>query len=275
MPTKPITFREILELLSSKYGNRYSLPNRTNTTYSVKRPGSPVESIPPGGDVPLGSSLILETLFGLGRSSRNNIKKYYEGKLDRMPIPDPPFFINLAQCLIMLEEEGTPLTRPGDDRPIVFRGIHVDDESYRIPGWMELWVLYMQNYGDPRHSWTDFVKGYYRHKQGISYAQPQTALAERLFAAMQRTECITAEEFAVTLYGDADHPLVSDATGIVQKIIDGLPLTLKDDHTGIISLIGATLDESKGDLQGNARTIVLMSKTPIEDQSSPLDQIKS
>lgn len=275
MQKNPIRFGEILELLASTYGNNYSLTNHTQNVYRVKRDGFAPYSVHPGEDVPFGSSLILETIGGLGRSSRLRIKKYYDGELGEVPIPEPPFFINLAQLLIMLDDKGTPLTRLDSSEPIVFRGIEVEGAPYKIAGWMELWILYMQDYGNHRRDWSEFIQAHYRHREGISYAQPKTALAERLFAAMQRMECVTAAEFAATLYGDDDHPLVPNATETIQRIIDGLPLTLNDDHTGIISLIGATLDESKGDLHGNARTIVLMSKTPIEDQSSPLDQIKS
>jgi hypothetical protein len=269
MARNPVTFREILELLSSDYASRYSLPNYTESAYHVKPTGKRPEAIHPGQEVPLGTSMILETLFNLPRTSRLNIRKFYEGKSEAIPYPDPPFFINLAQLLIMLDEVGTPLTRKGENEPIVFRGGQF--EGLKIESWMQLWALYMQDYSHPRFHWSDFVRAFYRKRQGLNFelAEPKTALSERLFVAMCEANCVTSREFALYVVGEESSDLLY-VEMIIQKIIDGQPLTLDIDKTSILGLIANNLAEDKSDpLYNKSKILVEMSQIPL--QTAPRD----
>jgi hypothetical protein len=245
----PLTFREIFYLLTSDAAQKYQLTNWTHDKIGVKRSDYNKGAAYKAGfrdKVPLGGTLVLETLLKIGRNSQGHLFDYYEGKESKLPQPQPPFFANLAELLIALDDQGTPLTRTEDGSPIVFR--EIECEGLTIAPWMRLWLLYNQEAPPQEYFLSPFMKAHHQNSAAPDWDNPPTALAAQLFASMQKTGHYTADEYASYLYGsNPDHPLHDSATEIIKRIIDGKPLTKEDDHQGILRVLALNLAPTKDD----------------------------
>jgi hypothetical protein len=259
MPKKAVTFREIFTLLTAREAQKYLIKNWTQNVYEVKRSehfnGAP-HKVGYKEDVPLGGSLILEKLLDINRSTQNRIVEFYDGKRSKLPEPQSPFFRNLSQLLIALDDQGTPLTRPGDKTPIVFRG-----ETWNglwIAPWMQLWLLYNQDAPKQEDLLSPFMAAHARNSTPIEWDNPPTVLASRLFALMKKLNRLNADDLATTLFGgNSAHENQPGLADVIRKVIDGEPLTASMDANSALSMLAiALVPELERDKQFGVKQLI-------------------
>lgn len=212
-----ISFREILEIIVDPSSKDYKVP------YWGEDKQTTEGKLEYGNKVSLGTKSCLVTICGIVRTSMDNVFNYYK-KVDKgekgltPPNIQPKFFINVAQLLIILDDQGTPLKQPKTKKPIVFRPYAHPHTGQTIEPWQQLQSLHFSEIGSAESLYSDFIDAYYKNPGGYFINDSNRTIKEE-FKENQYKSAIDARGNASNISPEQLRGAVATLDGLETKRI--------------------------------------------------------